>query len=136
MADEKPPVVVDLIWERDLRFTGAAGDLRMTLDSASKAGPSPMQLVAFGIAGCMAIDVVHILRKGRHDLRGLRARLVGRRADQTPRRYVAIDLHFEVSGPVPLEQVERAIALSRDTYCSAWQSMRQDIAFRITAAIV
>lgn len=136
MADEKPPVVVDLTWESELRFSGAADGLPVTLDSASKAGPSPMQLVALGIAGCMAIDVVHILKKGRHDLRGLKARLVGRRADQAPRRFVAIDLHFDVSGPVPLDQVERAIALSRDTYCSAWQSMRQDIELRVTAKIV
>ncbi len=136
MSDQKPPVVIDLTWDAELRFTAAADDLRLTLDSASKAGPSPMQLVAFGIAGCMAMDVVHILKKGRHDLQGLTAHLVGRRADEAPRRFIAVDLHFEVKGPVPIDQVERAIALSRDTYCSVWQSMRQDIEFRVTATVV
>lgn len=136
MSDAKPPVVIDLTWESALRFTAAAGDLRVTLDSGSKAGPAPMQLLAFGIAGCMAMDVVDILQKGRHDLRGLKAHLVGRRADDAPRRFVAVDLRFEVAGPVPPDQVERAIALSRDKYCSVWQSMRQDIDFQVTAAVV
>ncbi len=136
MSDSKPPVVVDLTWEGELRFTATADTLRLTLDSGSKAGPAPMQLLAFGIAGCMAMDIVHILRKGRHDLRGLAAHLVGRRADDPPRRFLAVELRFEVAGPVPLEQVERAIALSRDTYCSVWQSMRQDIDFRVTAKVV
>ena len=136
MPDAKPPVVVDLTWEDALRFTAAADTFQMTLDSGSKVGPAPMQLLAFAIAGCMAMDLVHILKKGRHDLRGLKAHLVGRRADDAPRRFVAMDLRFEIGGPVPLDQVERAIALSRETYCSVWQSMRQDIEFNVTATVV
>src|SRR3970040_459513 len=112
MADQavaKPPTVIELMWEHDLVFSGSSGDVRMTLDSASKAGPSPMQALAFGLAGCMAMDVVHILKKGRHDLRGLKLHLVGRRADEAPRRFVAIDLAFEIAGPVPVGQGEHAI---------------------------
>jgi putative redox protein len=136
MPDQKPPVVIDLTWEDALRFTASADTFQLTLDSGSKVGLAPMQLLAVSIAGCMAMDVVHIVKKGRHDLQGLTAHLVGRRAHDEPRRFVAVDLHFEVSGPVPVDQVERAIALSRDTYCSVWQSMRQDIEFRVTATVV
>ena len=95
-----------------------------------------MQALAAGLAGCMAMDVVHILRKGRHDLNGLKMHLVGRRAGEAPRRFVAIDLEFQITGPVPVDQVERAIQLSRETYCSVWASMRQDIEFNVTAKIV
>src|SRR3970040_1599630 len=138
MADQavaKPPTVIELMWEHDLVFSGSSGDVRMTLDSASKAGPSPMQALAFGLAACMAMDVVHILRKGRHDLRGLRADLKGTRADGEPRRFTAVTLHYTITGQIPPEQVERAIALSREKYCSVWHSLRQDIDFRTSFEI-
>jgi putative redox protein len=134
-AVAKPPTVVELIWEHDLVFAGTSGDLTMTLDSASKAGPSPMQALAFALAGCMAMDVVHVLKKGRHDLRGMRADLVGTRANEDPRRFTAITLKYTITGTVPEPQVERAIALSREKYCSVWHSLRQDITFDVTFSV-
>jgi putative redox protein len=131
----KPPTLIELIWERDLVFGGRSGDVRMILDSASGAGPSPMQALAFGLAGCMAMDVVHILRKGRHDLRGLRADLVAHRAEEEPRRFTSIELHYTITGHVPEEQIERAINLSREKYCSVWHSMRTDIEFAVTFTV-
>jgi putative redox protein len=80
-----------------------------------------------GLAGCMAADVVDIIRKGRHPLRGLRVMFTGARAEQPPRRFVKIDLRFEVEGAVPADAVERAITLSREKYCSVLHSFRQDI---------
>lgn len=132
---EKPPTVVDLTWDRELVFSGTSGDVTIVLDSASTAGPSPMQALAFGLAGCMAMDVVHVLKKGRHDLRGLTAHLVGTRADDDPRRFVSFDLKYSVTGNVPDDAVERAIQLSRDKYCSVWHSLRQDIDFTVTFAV-
>lgn len=131
-STQKPPTVVELIWEHDLVFGGKSGDVVMTLDSGSDAGPSPMQALAFGLAGCMAMDVVHVLKKGRHDLRGMRADLTGQRANEEPRRFTAIALHYTVTGDIPAGAVERAITLSREKYCSVWHSMRQDIALTVT----
>ena len=139
MADPskpKPPSVVELIWEHDLVFGGKTGDIRMTLDSASAAGPSPMQLLALALAACMAMDVVHILRKSRQDLRGLKADLTGHRAQQEPRRFTSIGLHYTITGDIPDEQVQRAIDLSRDKYCSVWHSMRQDIELNVTFEVM
>jgi putative redox protein len=124
---EKPPTVLELIWEHDLVFGGRSGDVRLTLDSSSSAGPSPMQALAFALAGCMAMDVVYVLRKGRHDLRGLRADLKGERVPAEPRRFTRIELHYTITGNVPPAHIERAIQLSREKYCSVWHSMRQDI---------
>jgi putative redox protein len=137
MADSggKPPTVVELIWEHDLVFAGQDGDVRLTLDSASAAGPSPMQALAFGLAGCMSMDLVHILRKARLDLKGLRADLTGHRRSEVPHSFMGIDLHFTVSGDVPADQVQRAIDLSRDKYCSVWHSMRQDIELEVTFTV-
>lgn len=128
----KPPTVVELTWTRELEFAARAGEIELTIDSDGKSGASPMQSVALGLAGCMAVDLVHILRKGRHDLRGLRARLTGRRAEQEPRRFVEIDLHYEIEGAVSESVVQRAIDLSRDKYCSVWHSLRQDIVLTVT----
>ena len=124
--------VLELIWEHDLVFSGKSGDVRMTLDSASAAGASPMQALGFALAGCMAMDVVHVLQKGRHDLRGLRADLTGTRAAQDPHRFTAIVLHFTITGAPPRASVERAIQLSKDKYCSVWHSLRQDITLNVT----
>ncbi|MBA2302435.1 MAG: OsmC family protein [Acidobacteria bacterium] len=132
---DKPPVTLELIWEHDLVFGGKSGDARVTLDSAGAAGPSPMQALAFGLAGCMAMDLVHILKKGRHDFRGLRADLVGGRADAEPRRFTHIELRYTITGSVPGEVVQRGIDLSREKYCSVWHSMRQDIEFTVTFTV-
>ena len=106
------------------------------LDSAGKAGPSPVQTLAFALAACMGMDVVYILKKGRHELRGLTVSLVAERAQDDPHRVTAVAIDVTVTGPVPREQVQRAIDLSRDKYCSVWHSMRQDIPFtaRFTVA--
>lgn len=123
-------VELELTWQGDLRFAGRSGEVIVLLDSASMAGPSPVQSLAFALAGCMAIDVVHILAKGRAGLAGLTARLVGERAQQDPRRLVKVDLHFELRGSVARDRVERAIELSRGKYCSVWHSLRPDIDLR------
>lgn len=104
----------------------------MTMDSAGVAGPSPVQALGAALAGCMTTDVAHILTKGRHPLRALRSRLVAERAQEDPHRFLSVTLHLKVEGDVPRDAIERAIALSRDKYCSVWHSMRQDIAFHVT----
>ena len=125
----KPPTAIELVWERELVFAGQSGPASMVLDSAGEAGPSPVQALAFALAGCMGMDVVHILQKGRHELRGLRVALTGERAPDNPHRFTSITLDFAVTGPVPKDQIQRAIDLSHEKYCSVWHSMRQDITF-------
>lgn len=121
-----------LEWQRDLRFDARSGRSEWVLDSNGVAGPSPVDALAMAIAGCMAIDVVDIIKKGRHELRGLTASLTAERAPDPPRRLVSVAMHFAVTGAVPDAAVERAIQLSRDKYCSVWHSMRQDIPLTTT----
>ena len=128
----KPPTVLDLTWIGDLKFSGTSDRASITLDSAGIAGPSPVQTLAFALAGCMAMDLAHILAKSRHTYRALGAHLEAKRADQDPHRILGVTLHFTVEGDVPDDAIERAIALSRDKYCSVWHSMRQDIDFIVT----
>ena len=125
----KAPTTLELTWDSELVFHGVSADAAITLDSAGKAGPSPVQTLAFALAGCMGMDVVHILRRGRFDLRGLKVQLVAERALEDPHRVIAVTIDFAVTGNVPDAQVQRAIDLSHDKYCSVWHSMRQDIPF-------
>ena len=128
----KAPTTLELIWEHDLVMQGRSGDATIVLDSAGKAGPSPVQALAFALAGCMGMDVVHILRKGRLDLRGLKVALTAERAQEDPHRVTAVTMEFTVTGDVPRDQIQRAIDLSHEKYCSVWHSMRQDIDFQVT----
>ncbi len=97
----------------------------LTMDGAPDGGgrnlaPRPMETVLAGTGGCTAYDVVLILQRGRHDVRGCRVDVKAERAPADPKVFTAIHLHFVVSG-VGLSEavVERAVALSHDKYCSA-----------------
>jgi putative redox protein len=129
---QKPPMTLTLAWDGEQRFHGRVGDLSMTLDGRSHAGPSPMHALAFGLAGCMGIDVASILQKGRHPLQALDVMLVGQRAESPPARFVAFDLRYVVTGDIPVDAVERAVALSKEKYCSVWHSLRQDITLDVS----
>jgi putative redox protein len=131
----KAPTTVDLVWTRDLIFEGRSGEASVVLDSAGKAGPSPVQALALSLAACMGMDVVHILTKGRHALRGLAMSLVAERAQDNPHRVTAVTVQFAVTGAIPKDQIQRAIDLSHEKYCSVWHSMRQDIPFSSTFTV-
>lgn len=136
MNAPRPDTVVDLEWTGGLRFQARSGESSLVLDGDGQAGVSPVQALAMSLAGCMGADVALILQKGRLPLKSLRAHLVGERAVDQPRRFLRIDLKFEVSGDVPADKVERAIALSRERYCSVWHSLRQDIEFTTSFEIL
>jgi putative redox protein len=131
----KPPTIADLTWRGALTFSATVGSATFTLDSAGVDTPSPVGALAAALAGCMSMDVVHVLTKGRHPLRAMSAHLEGERAPDDPHRFTRITLHLVIEGAVPSAAVERAIQLSRDKYCSVWHSMRQDIDFITTHEI-
>ena len=127
MSDAKPPTRVTLTWEGDLRFSSGADEPALVLDSDAKAGPSPMQALGYAVMACMGMDIVHVLQKGRHPLEGLTATLSGTRADDHPRRFTRVEMTFTLTGNVPREAADRALQLSRDTYCSVLNSLAADI---------
>jgi len=82
--------------------------------------PRPMETVLAGTGGCTAYDVVLILQRGRHDVRGCSVKLTSERADTDPKVFTRIHMHFTVKGDkLPPAAVERAIAMSHEKYCSA-----------------
>jgi len=131
----KPPTVVDLVWIDGLKFSTASRP-GLIIDSAGTAGLSPVDALGLALAGCMSVDVAHMLARGRHSPRAMRSQLVGDRAPEDPHRFLRVALHFTIEGDVPADVVARAIRLSREKYCSVWHSMRQDIDFRVTFDLV
>ena len=80
----------------------------------------PMELLLAGTGGCTAYDVVLILKRGRHDVRGCSVQLTSQRAEVDPKVFTQINMHFTVTGKgIPAAAVERAIAMSHEKYCSA-----------------
>ena len=132
---DKPPVTTELIWSKDLEFGATSGTHALAVDGDSATGPSPVQLLAIALAACMSIDVVDILRKGRHPVTAFRSRLTGERSPNPPRKLLTVQVEFTMHGEIPPAAVERAIALSRDKYCSVWHSLRQDIELTTAFAI-
>ena len=82
--------------------------------------PRPMETVLAGTGGCTAYDVVLILKRGRHDVRGCSVKLTSERASEDPKVFTQIHMHFTVSGKgLSPTAVARAIEMSHDKYCSA-----------------
>ena len=82
--------------------------------------PRPMETVLAGTGGCTAYDVVLILKRGRHDVRGCSVKLTSERAPVDPKVFTKIHMHFTVTGKgLMASAAERAIAMSHDKYCSA-----------------
>src|SRR3954471_1068367 len=82
--------------------------------------PRPMETVLAGTGGCTAYDVVLILKRGRHEVRGCSVKLSAERATTDPKVFTKIHMHFTVRGrKLPPVAVERAIAMSHEKYCSA-----------------
>jgi len=131
----KPPTIVTAEWTGDLAFTVRAGEHVIVTDGDAVTGLSPVQLLGAALAGCMATDVALILTRGRQPLKALKVSLSARRASDDPHRVVGVQIHFAVGGDVNPAQLDRAVQLSRDKYCSVWHSMREDITLETTTSI-
>jgi len=83
-------------------------------------GARPMETLLMGMGGCASFDVVHILRKRRLTVDSCIAEITAERAEVDPKVFVAIHLHFTVSGEDLTEKaVAKAVELSAEKYCSA-----------------
>lgn len=113
-------------WVEKRTFVGEAGTGHSIVfgnafgEDGQKPGPSAMELVLIGTGGCTAFDVVHVLQKGREAVEDVVVELEADRAEQDPKVFTRVHMHFVVRGRgLAPGKVERAIKLSAEKYCSA-----------------
>ena len=113
-------------WIEGVSFSAESGSGHAVVTDGSpdaggrNLGVRPMELVLMGAASCTAFDVVTILRKARQPISDCAVDAVAERADTVPRVFTKIHLNYRVAGRgLDPKQVERAVQLSKDKYCSA-----------------
>jgi len=115
-----------LKWAGNAAFIGRASSGHIVvMDGPAEGGgrnlgPRPMEMLILGMGACSAYDVVSILKKSRQDITDCEIKIISKRAESDPKVFTDIQLHFVVSGRnLKQKQVERAIKLSAEKYCSA-----------------
>ena len=119
-------VKAQIKWTEGMQFIARAGNgPAVVLDSSEGgSGPSPMELVLIGVAGCSAIDVIMIMEKKRAQVTDFQINITGERAEEYPKRYPDIRMEFVLPGKdIKPKAVEQAIQLSETKYCGAMASL-------------
>ncbi len=113
-------------WIENVSFVAESGSGHaLVIDGAPEGGgrdlgPRPMEVVLMGTGGCTAYDVMHILRKSRAPVTDCVLEIEAERAEEDPKVFTKIHFHFIVTGRgLKPPQVERAVHLSAEKYCSA-----------------
>jgi putative redox protein len=102
-----------------IQFRGTNGDYDVTIASSDdQEGISPMDMAALSVVGCSSIDILLILEKQAQEVSNFHAEVNTERAEEPPRVFTDLHLHYEFEGEVAPEKVRRAINLSLDKYCS------------------
>lgn len=128
-----PTVKTTLAWQRDLVFTGSTPQgYEIEFDAQAQWGCKPTEALLLSLAGCMGIDVVSILAKMRITLASFRIEIEGERNPTPPQYYKTVEMVLYIAGTnLEVGKIERAIELSRNKYCSVYNSLRPDLALNV-----
>lgn len=132
-----PVTKATLTWSHDLGFTGATPQgYELEFDADAQWGCKPTEALLMSLGGCMAIDIVSILKKMRMDIQHFRMELTGTRNPDPPQYFRAVEIVFHLAGTnLDARKVDRAVALSRDKYCSVFNSLRPDLGLNVRYAL-
>ena len=130
-------------WSKRLSFTGEADTgYSVPLGAGPKVGGDddgfrPMELIAVGLAGCTAMDVISILQKKRQNITAFEVQLHAQRAEEHPRVFTQIDIKYIIHGQdVAEDAVKRAIELSETKYCPAQAMFNQILPINLSYQIL
>lgn len=115
-------MIASAVWKQDMTFIGTAKSgypIQMDSDlEGTNSGPRPMELIEIGLAGCMGMDVLSILRKKRQKLTGFEVRVDAPRSPEYPKVFTRADVLIVIKGnEVNETALLRAIELSATKYC-------------------
>jgi putative redox protein len=100
-----------------------------------EAAASPKETVLIALGACTAMDVSGILRKRRVEVRGFEMDLDADVAEEHPKVFTQIRLTYRFQGDVPTNEIERAVRLSQEKYCSVSAMLRQAVPIRWRAVV-
>lgn len=120
-------------WTGQMGFTGITpSGHEIKMDAAievggTNSGARPMELLLNALAGCTGIDIINILHKMRLNPVAFSMEVEGSRAEEHPKRFTDIHIHYLLEGDLPEAKVERAIRLSEEKYCSVSHTLNAKI---------
>lgn len=120
-------------WNGKMAFTGtvpSGHEIKMDTSEefgGENSGPRPTELLLNAVAGCTGIDIISILQKMRLEPTSFQMEVEGDRAEEHPKRFTDIRIHYALEGELPEDKVVRAIKLSKDKYCSVSHSLNANI---------
>src|SRR5579862_8682171 len=127
-------------FKAERQFTATSGTEHHMLldDAAGGTGPKPIELVAVGLAGCTAFDVITILRQKYHQkVTGYEVRVEADQAERPPQVFTAVRIHHVITGyEIDPVVTEEAIRLSEEKYCSVGAMVQKSATFHTTYEIV
>ena len=117
--------------------TGSGHNLILD-DAAGGTGPKPIELVAVGLAGCTAFDVITVLRQKYHQkVTGYQVRVEADQAERPPQVFTTVRIHHVVTGiGIDEAALVEAIRLSEEKYCSVGAMVQKTASFQTTHEIV
>ncbi|WP_251360289.1 OsmC family protein [Kangiella sp. TOML190] len=128
-------VTVD--WLEGLNFVGANSKGQRVKFGGEGDYVSAMENLLMSVGSCASIDVVMILEKARQKVTACRCKLEGARADEPPRRFTSLNLHFVIAGSdLSIKHVTKAIDLSVEKYCSVMHSLDKEMPVTTSFEIV
>ncbi|WP_160725476.1 OsmC family protein [Bacillus sp. USDA818B3_A] len=120
-------------WKGKMAFAGTTpSGHEIKLDASDEVGGEntgarPTELLLPAVAGCTGMDIISILHKMRLEPASFQIDVDGDRAEEHPKRFTTINIHYALDGDLPEDKVVRAIQLSKDKYCSVSHSLNAEI---------
>ncbi|RKQ34027.1 OsmC family protein [Oceanobacillus halophilus] len=120
-------------WNEKMAFSGMTpSGHELKMDAAEEiggenSGARPTELLLNAVAGCTGIDIISILKKMRMEPTAFQMDVQGQRADDHPKRFTTIHIHYSLDGELSEDKVVRAINLSKDKYCSVSHSLNAEL---------
>lgn len=120
---------IDIDWKGKMQFiTDTPSGHQITMDASSEVGgenlgPRPTEMLLSAAGTCSGIDIVDILTKMRLEVKSFSMEISGKRAEDFPRKFTEVHMHYRLNGDLPIEKVRRAVQLSVEKYCSVSNSL-------------
>jgi putative redox protein len=140
--NERIGMKAKVVWKKKMSFEGSADSgFSLPLGTVPEVGGDndgfqPMELLAIGLAGCTAMDVISILTKKRQDVTTFEVQVRAARADDHPKVFTHLEVEYIISGnELSQEAVSRAVELSSEKYCPAQSMFKQIVPMDIKITI-